>query len=80
MKKFLLGTVALAALASAPALAADLPARAYTKAPPMIAPVYDWTGFYVGINGGWSCEACDVGEAYEPPDESDLFWEGRDGG
>jgi outer membrane immunogenic protein len=36
------------------ALAADLPARTYTKAPIMVAPVYDWTGFYVGGNVGYS--------------------------
>src|SRR3569623_489695 len=57
MKKFLLGTVALVALGMAvgPASAADLAARpVYTKAPPpMAAAVFDWTGFYVGINGGW---------------------------
>jgi outer membrane immunogenic protein len=53
MKKFLLGTVAVIALA-APAAAADLAARPYTKAPPpMIAAVYDWSGFYIGANGGW---------------------------
>jgi outer membrane immunogenic protein len=52
MKKFLLGTVALVAFA-APASAADLAARPYTKAPPMIAAVYDWSGFYIGANGGW---------------------------
>jgi outer membrane immunogenic protein len=54
MKKFLLGTVGLAALAlAAPASAADLAARPYTKAPPMIASIYDWSGFYIGGNGGW---------------------------
>jgi len=53
MKKFLLGTVALIAFA-APAAAADLAARPYTKAPPApIALVYDWSGFYIGANGGW---------------------------
>ncbi|MGB8397341.1 outer membrane protein [Bradyrhizobium sp.] len=53
MKKFLLATVALAALA-APASAADLAARPYTKAPPpMLAAIYDWSGFYIGANGGW---------------------------
>src|SRR3954466_5716861 len=52
MKKFLLGTVALIAFA-APAAAADLAARPYTKAPAMIAAVYDWSGFYIGANGGW---------------------------
>jgi outer membrane immunogenic protein len=54
MKKFLLGTVGLAALGiAAPAKAADLPARTYTKAPAYIAAVYDWSGFYIGGNGGW---------------------------
>jgi outer membrane immunogenic protein len=53
MKKILLGTVALIALgAIAPASAADLAARPYSKAAPMIAAIYDWTGFYVGLNGG----------------------------
>jgi outer membrane immunogenic protein len=52
MKKFLLGVVGLVALGAAPALAADLPARTYTKAPAMIAAIYDWSGFYVGLNGG----------------------------
>ena len=55
MKKVLLVTASLIALgAVAPASAADLAARPYTKAPPpMVAAVYDWTGFYIGINGGW---------------------------
>ena len=45
MKKVLLSTVALVAFA-APAAAADMAARPYTKAPPqMIAAVYDWSGF-----------------------------------
>ncbi len=52
MKKFLLGTVALIAFA-APAAAADLAARPYTKAPAFVAAVYDWSGFYIGGNGGW---------------------------
>jgi len=54
MKKFLLGTVALVALgATVPALAADLPARTYTKAPPAYAaPIYNWTGFYIGGHVG----------------------------
>ncbi|UYO47204.1 outer membrane beta-barrel protein [Rhodopseudomonas palustris] len=53
MKKFLLGAVGLIALSAAPAMAADLAARPYTKAPPIIAVAYDWSGFYVGANGGW---------------------------
>ena len=53
MKKYLLGAVAVIAFA-APAAAADMAARPYTKAPPpMIAALYDWSGFYIGANGGW---------------------------
>jgi outer membrane immunogenic protein len=55
MKRLLLGTVGLVALGlAAPAVAADLPARTYTKAPAYIAAVYDWSGFYIGANGGWA--------------------------
>ena len=54
MKKALLGAIGLAVM-SAPAFAADLPARTYAppaKVPAMVAPVYDWSGFYIGLNGG----------------------------
>jgi len=52
MKKLLLAMTAVAAF-SGSALAADLPARTYTKAP-MVAPVANWTGFYIfgGAGGG----------------------------
>ena len=62
MKKFLLGMVGLVALgAAAPAFAADMAARPYTKAPPMVAAYYDWSGFYIGANGGygWSRKCFD---------------------
>src|ERR1700726_1095599 len=54
MKKILLGAMGLAVVSmTAPASAADLAARPYTKAPPpMVAAIYDWTGFYIGLNGG----------------------------
>jgi outer membrane immunogenic protein len=35
-----------------PALAADLSARRYTKAPAVAAPIYNWTGFYIGGHSG----------------------------
>ena len=58
MKKFLLATVALAALgAAAPAFGADLGARPYyNKAPAYAAPLYNWTGFYIGghLGGAFS--------------------------
>jgi outer membrane immunogenic protein len=35
------------------ASAADLAARPYTKAPPIVvSALYDWSGFYIGLNGG----------------------------
>ena len=53
MKKFLLGTVGLLALGmGAPASAADMAVKARPPAP-VLAPIYDWTGFYIGGNGGW---------------------------
>ena len=55
MRKIWLVPAALAALGMAtPAAAADLAARPYVKAPPpaMVA-IYDWSGFYIGGNGGW---------------------------
>jgi len=54
MKKFLLGTAALLAM-GASASAADLAARPYTKAPAYVAaPIYNWTGFYIGGHVGGS--------------------------
>jgi outer membrane immunogenic protein len=52
MKKIVLATV-LVAVGSASALAADLGARTYTKAPMMAAPVNTWQGFYIGGNVGY---------------------------
>lgn len=54
MKKILLGA-AVAMLGIAPALAADMAPR-YTKAPApaVVAAAYNWTGFYVGVNVGYS--------------------------
>lgn len=53
MKK-LLGGIALSALLAAPAMAADLPARMPVKAPPPAAvAVYNWSGCYIGVHGGY---------------------------
>ncbi len=54
MKNFCLATVALSALLVSPALAADMAARPYTKAPAMMEPIYNWTGFYIGGNVGYT--------------------------
>jgi outer membrane immunogenic protein len=52
MKQALLFGVSVAALGIAPAFAADLAPRMYTKAPPVAAPIYNWTGFFIGAEGG----------------------------
>jgi outer membrane immunogenic protein len=54
MKKTFIGGATLAALAlSVPAMAADLPVKAPVYKAPVEVP-YDWSGFYVGLNGGYS--------------------------
>src|SRR5450631_2151471 len=62
-KVFSLTTIALAAFVGAvhPVTAADLPTRpAYSPAPMMSpTPVYNWTGIYVGVNGGYGWGAQD---------------------
>ena len=56
MRKFLLASAAFALAFAAAANAADLqrapPPVMPTKGPPFVSPVLDWTGFYVGVNGG----------------------------
>lgn len=55
MKTLLLASAALVAFgAVTSANAADLAARPYTKAPALIAAAYDWSGFYIGANGGYA--------------------------
>jgi outer membrane immunogenic protein len=51
MKRILFTTVSLGVLGlMSPALGADL--SPYMKAPTVATPVYDWSGFYVGVFGG----------------------------
>jgi hypothetical protein len=48
MKKFLLGAFGLVVSGmTAPAVAADLPVRTYSRAPAIVATVYDWGGSIV---------------------------------
>lgn len=54
MRRVLFSTIGLLALTATAAVAADMPRAApTTKAPAYFAPAYNWTGFYVGINGGY---------------------------
>ena len=59
VKKILLTTTALIALGIAPAAAADLGARPYTKAPAAAIAINNWTGFYLGAMGGYAQENSD---------------------
>src|SRR5262245_7757347 len=54
MSRTFFATIALAALVTAPAMAADLarPAPVPYKAPPPAVYVYNWTGCYVGGHAG----------------------------
>jgi outer membrane immunogenic protein len=38
----------------APALAADMAVKAPPAPPPPLIPIYSWSGFYIGLNGGWA--------------------------
>src|SRR5262249_53780107 len=54
-----LGLVGAALLLAGPALAADLAVKA-PRAAPALLPVYNWTGFYIGINGGGAWQSGDT--------------------
>jgi outer membrane immunogenic protein len=57
--------ILLASCVAMPALAADLPAKAPRQAPVAVA---DWTGFYVGVHGGYGWGDAKV----DAPFQSDL--------
>jgi outer membrane immunogenic protein len=48
-------TAAIAALIGTPVLAADMA----VKAPPAAVATYNWTGFYLGVEGGGAWGKCD---------------------
>ena len=72
-----LNLLAIAGLMTAawasPSLAADLPRPAY-KAPVYVAPVFSWTGFYIGINGGYGWAKSNWSSAVTSGDVSPKGW------
>jgi outer membrane immunogenic protein len=75
MKNVVIGAIGLSAFGIASgACAADFPAQPYTKAPAYLAAVYDWSGFYIGANGGWG----GAGNSWNLQAPGGPFHEGRD--
>src|SRR3982075_1204799 len=64
MKKIILATV-LAGIGSTAALAADLGARTYTKAAPIVASTFNWSGFYMGADAGYAFGGSSSGVAID---------------
>ena len=52
MKKLVLAA-SIVVFGTATASAADLAPRYYKAPPPVVSPLYNCSGFYAGINGGW---------------------------
>jgi outer membrane immunogenic protein len=73
MKRALAISVGVLTLAALPALAADIPVRIPIKSPVMVAPVYNWTGCYLGGYVGGASASRNVtardlnGYNYPPP-------------
>ncbi len=72
MKARILGLLAATAITTAgisAASAADLPVRAAPPLAPIIAaaPVFTWTGFYVGVNAGWGWQDNNNDGIFVPP-------------
>lgn len=61
MRRVLLSTISLLALSVAGASAADIPRPGPTYKAPVAVPVYNWTGGYIGINGGYGWGQSDWG-------------------
>lgn len=63
--KRLIAAAAVAVFFATGAQAADIAARTYAKAPPM-APVFSWTGWYVGLNAGAAWGSSDAAANFDP--------------
>lgn len=74
MKKILLASAALVAL-SVPSLAADLPVKAAPA--PVYAPIYSWSGFYLGAHIGYAFTGSDDVLGFANDDSSGFMIGGQ---
>jgi outer membrane immunogenic protein len=70
MRKLVFVSASLAAILAGSAMAADMPVK--YKAPPP-APVFSWTGFYVGVNAGYAWGDSDFTSVFSCPDAACAF-------
>jgi outer membrane immunogenic protein len=54
IRKFVFAGASALAFVAGSAQSADLRAPIYTKGPLMAAPMFNWTGFYAGLHGGYA--------------------------
>jgi outer membrane immunogenic protein len=74
IKHSVIGIAAVASLLTTSALAADMAAPVYTKAPVIPVVVYDWTGFYIGGNIGYSWDRSSTTQSfYDGPTGTTLL-------
>jgi len=67
MQKKILAVASGLVLIATPVFAADLPTKS-PPLPPTAIPVFDWTGFYIGVNGGGGFgSSCWTFEGFDPP-------------
>lgn len=62
MKQFLVPSIVLSALVVSSAMAADLPIRKGSPAPPPAAAFYDWSGIYIGGHIGYGYAQADIAD------------------
>ncbi len=67
LNRTLLASAAAVALLTGGAFAADLPVRSAAPAPVYVAPVFTWTGFYIGVNAGYG------GDRFQTTSEGGIF-------
>jgi outer membrane immunogenic protein len=78
MKKVLFGFLAISVFMAVPALAADMAVKAPPQPVAAPAPVYRWTGFYIGGNAGYGWK--DPTVAFTPNDSIASYLTGGFGG